>query len=139
MTAPIDTSILPDHVLSAILTVAKRRKVPAGRFAFRGHDYALQRVFNELRRECNSALLDAFVFSDTGPVPYSPILNDSVSKLQLSGLIGHENPDYEVLFLSRSAEAFYNTFVSLHLPPSHTTQLSHTSPPLSSISPPHPT
>src|SRR5260370_10021647 len=123
MTAPIDTSILPDHVLSAILTVAKRRKVPAGRFAFRGHYYALQRVFNELRRECNSAILDAFGFSDTGPVPYSPILNDSVSKLQLSGLIGRENPDYEVLFLRPAAEDFYDKFLSQQLSPGQMTEL----------------
>ncbi len=85
------------------------------RLAFRGHDTTLQRVFDELRGEHQFPLLDAFVFSDTGPVPYSPILNESVSKLQLSGLIGRENPDYEVLFLRPAAEDFYDHSLSLQL------------------------
>jgi hypothetical protein len=105
------SAILPDHVLSAILTLAKREsKEP--RFAFRGHDYQLQEVFSELTRMGKYPILSGFVFSDTGPEPYSPVLNESVSKLQLSGLIGRENPDYEVLFLRPAAEKFYDEILA---------------------------
>ena len=99
--------LLPDHVLSAILTLAKRES-GADRFAFRGHDFQLQEIFSDLARSGKYPILQSFVFSDTGPEPYSPVLNESVSKLQLSGLIGRENPDYEVLFLRPAAEKFYD-------------------------------
>src|SRR5260370_25517798 len=122
MTTTVTTPILPDHVLSGILTLAKRRK-GVERLAFRGHDATLQQVFDELRSERHFPLLEAFVFSDTGPVPYSPILNESVSKLQLSRLIGRENPDYEVLFLRPAAEDFYDKFLSQQLSPGHMTEL----------------
>lgn len=98
--------ILPDHVLSAILTLAKRRS-KADRFSFRGHDYEIQNVFAELSGKGYS-VLKPFVFSDRGPELYSPVLNESVARLQLSGLIGRENPDYAKVFLQPAAEAFYD-------------------------------
>jgi|SRR5579859_3004851 len=103
--ATTQPSLLPDHVLSAVLTLAKKR-TNKSRFAFRSHDYSLQGIFSELSG--SYPILSSFVFSDSGPEPFSPVLNDSVSRLQLSGLIGRENPDYEVVFLSPSAEAFYD-------------------------------
>ena len=96
-----------DHVLAAILTLAKKRSgLP--RLAFRGHDFELQEIFNDLSRTGKYPILRGFVFSDSGPDPYSPVLNESVSKLQLSGLIGRENPDYKVLFLRPAAERYYD-------------------------------
>src|SRR6266700_16520 len=95
--------ILPDHILSAVLALAKQELVKNDpsktRLAFRSHNFQFQEIFNELRQTDKYSLLDAFVFSDIGPEPYSPALNESVSRLQLSGLIGRENPDYEVVFL----------------------------------------
>jgi hypothetical protein len=98
------SDVLPDHLLGAILLLAKRASGKE-RFAFRSYDFKLQHVFDKLRR--NHPILNAFVFSDTGPEPYSPALNESVSRLQLSGLIGRENPNYEVVFVLDSAEKFY--------------------------------
>jgi len=103
-----EPNVLPDHILGAILTLAKKKRSPADRLAFRGHDFNLQLIFRELRQELDAPLLQRFVFSDSGPIPYSPILSESVSKLQLSGLLGRENPDYEVLFLMPAAEKFYD-------------------------------
>ena len=103
--ATTQPSFLPDHVLSAVLTLAKKR-TSKSRFAFRSHDYNLQGIFSALAG--HYSVLNSFVFSDSAPEPFSPVLNDSVSRLQLSGLIGRENPDYEVVFLSPAAEAFYD-------------------------------
>ena len=103
--------ILPDHVLSAVLTLAKREleKTPLyNRLAFRSHDFQLQAIFDQLQKTRKYPILDAFVFSDSGPEPYSPALNESVSRLQLSGLIGRENPNYEVVFLRAAADKFYD-------------------------------
>jgi len=36
------------------------------------------------------------------------MLNEAVSRLQLSGLIGRENPDYQVLFLHDAADRYYH-------------------------------
>ncbi len=98
-------AILPDHILAAVLTLAKRER-DQPRLAFRSHDFHLQDIFNDL---CSKyPILGAFVFSDTGPEPYSPALSESVSRLQLSGLIGRENPDYEVVFLRDAADRFFD-------------------------------
>jgi hypothetical protein len=105
------STFLPDHVLSAVLTLAERElrsKDPSKtRLAFRSHDFQLQEIFNQLRQCGKYSLLEPFVFSDSGPEPYSPALNESVSRLQLSGLIGRENPDYEVVFLRPAAVRFF--------------------------------
>jgi len=105
-------AFLPDHILSAVLTLAKQELGKAEqnpkRLAFRSHDFQLQEIFSELQKTKNYPILDAFVFSDDGPEPYSPALNESVSRLQLSGLIGRENPDYEVVFLRPAADRFYD-------------------------------
>lgn len=100
-------SILPDDILAAILTLAKEASGQE-RLAFRGHDSELQRVFRKLVREYHHPLMEQFVFSKGGPEPYSPILNESISRLQLSGLVGRENPDYEMLFLRPSAERYFH-------------------------------
>jgi hypothetical protein len=96
-----------DHILAAILALAKKESGQQ-RLAFRGHDFELQQIFSDLTGSGRFPILRSFVFSDTGPDPYSPVLNESVCKLQLSGLIGRENPDYEVLFLRPAAERFFD-------------------------------
>jgi hypothetical protein len=109
-------------VLSAILTLAKKESgMP--RFAFRGHDFQLQEIFSELARTDEYPILSTFVFADSGPEPYSPVLNESVSRLQLSGLIGRENPDYEVLFLRPSAEQFFHEVLEHEFSPVEIDQL----------------
>jgi hypothetical protein len=105
------SAVFSDHVLSAVLTLAERqlKKAPnTARLAFRSHDFQLQEVFSELQRTKKFPILEAFVFSDNGPELYSPALNESVSRLQLSGLIGRENPDYEIVFLRPAADRFFD-------------------------------
>jgi hypothetical protein len=103
-------AVLPDHILAAVLTLAKReilsKRPEETRFAFHSDDSQLQEIFSELQK--GHRILDPFVFSDSGPEPYSPALEESVSRLQLSGLIGRENPDYEVVFLQPSADGFFD-------------------------------
>jgi hypothetical protein len=101
------TDILPDHILAAVLTLAKRES-KSDRLAFRSHDFQLQEIFDRLQKTKKYPILEAFVFSDSGPEPYSPTLSESVSRLQLSGLIGRENPDYEVVFLRPAADRFFD-------------------------------
>jgi len=113
-------ALLPDHLLSAVLTLAKKQK-KVDRFAFRSHDYTLQKIFSELAG--GYSVLSPFVFSDSGPEPFSPVLNDSVSRLQLSGLIGRENPDYEVVFLTPAAEKFYDRILKPRLSATEVAQL----------------
>jgi hypothetical protein len=126
--ATAHTTILPDHVLSAVLVLAEQqfngRSSGHKRLAFRSHDYQLQEIFNSLRETNRYQVLDAFVFSDSGPEPYSPVLNESVSRLQLSGLIGRENPDYEVVFVQPAADRFFREVLSNEFAPSELQQLS---------------
>jgi hypothetical protein len=124
---PTSSPILPDHILSAVLTLAKRTLAESSketRLAFRSHDFQLQEIFNELQKTGRFPMLSEFVFSDSGPEPYSPALNESVSRLQLSGLIGRENPDYEVVFLRPAAEKFFDEVLRSRLHPKEISELS---------------
>ena len=124
-TSRVSHGLLPDDVLSAILTVAKEEsgKKSEDRFSFRGHDSRLQEVFYQLGREFDSPFVQEFVFSDRGPRPYSPILNESVSRLQLAGLLGRENPDYEVLFLHQAADHYFKDVLDAKLTDEERAQL----------------
>ncbi|HEX9349629.1 MAG TPA: hypothetical protein VF919_18810 [Gemmatimonadales bacterium] len=96
--------LLPDDILLAILAMAQKESGESY-FRFEGHDFDLQRVFRELTQEF-ALLRNYFVFSSGGPMPYSPSLTESVSRLQLSGMVGRENPEYEFLFLKPAANEY---------------------------------
>jgi hypothetical protein len=103
-------SLLPDDALSAILALASHH-VAGKRFAFRAHDSQLQDIFRELAEQYDF-LPTIFMFSSSGPKPYSPDLNDSIAKLQLAGLLGRENPDYQVIFLRPAAESYFKKILA---------------------------
>jgi len=110
----LDPETLPDDILAAIFTLAEHQ---AGeRLRFRGHDFDLQRIFKELADQF-PVVREHFVFSSTGPFPYSPVLAESISRLQLAGLIGRENPDFEFLFLKPSAVGYFDQLISKRLDP----------------------
>lgn len=96
--------VLADDVLGAVLTLAARQC--AKRLEFRAHDSTLQGVFRDLAGRFEY-LRRYFVFSDSGPEFYSPTLNESFARLQLAGLIGRQNPDYEIVFLRPAADDYY--------------------------------
>ena len=101
----------PDDILTAVLELARQEKAKDV-LEFRGHDEDLQDVFFDLSKQPQFSLLRSFVFSSSGPRPYSPALSDSVSKLQLAGLLGRQNPDYEVVFTMPSAHGYYEAVLS---------------------------
>ena len=105
-TQALQPSLLPDDALSAIFALAKHHIAVDKRFAFRAHDSQLQEIFRDLAEKYDF-LPKIFVFSTSGPRPYSPDLNDSIAKLQLAGLLGRENPDYQVIFLRPAAEGYF--------------------------------
>lgn len=103
--------LLPDDILTAILELAGQEK-GGDQFRFKGHDEELQKVFYELSGDASRTLLGSFVFSKSGPRPYSPALSDSVSKLQLAGLLVRQNPDYEIVFTTPAAKGYYESVLS---------------------------
>lgn len=111
----------PDDLLSAIFVLAERKKGEPLRF--QGHDFDLQQIFGKLSGK-HPILEKNYIFSNNGPLPYSPILNDSISRLQLSGLIGRENPDYHWVFLRPSAEAYFSQSLEPNLDENLKTELS---------------
>lgn len=109
------SNLRPDDVLGAILAMANQDKYKQGgkssRLTFKGHDSDLQRVFYDLVNRFHDPLMQVFVFSTKGPTPYSPILSDAISKLQLCGFVGRENPDYENLFIRDAAVDYYKSVI----------------------------
>jgi hypothetical protein len=115
-------ALLPDDILSAIFVLAQK-KTGGERLAFRGHDSQLQTVFRKLTRQYDFPLKNNFVFSNTGPIPYSPAISSSISRLQLSGFVGRENPDYEVLFVRPAAVQYFDSFLRRRLKNTQIAQL----------------
>lgn len=113
-------SLLPDDVLSAILALAEQAR--GKRLEFRAHDSKLQQVFRDLAEQFEY-VRSHFVFSDSGPERFSPTLNESFARLQLAGLIGRQNPDYEVVFLRPGAGSYYAQVLEPDLNPSAKEQL----------------
>jgi len=112
MTAMVRDSlpdILPDDILCVVLAIAEQER-GGQQLRFQGHDFDLQQVFGQLSKQY-PVLRQYFVFSNAGPIPYSPSLTESVSRLQLSGLIGRENPEYEFLFVKPAAREYFERVV----------------------------
>lgn len=112
-TSSSQPSLPPDDALSAILALATKQH-GGGRFAFRAHDSELQDIFRDLAQQYDW-LPEIFVFSSTGPRPFSPDLNDSIAKLQLAGLLGRENPDYQIIFLRPAAKSYFENVLAPRL------------------------
>lgn len=108
-------SLRADDVLSAILVLAAHH-LGSGTFQFRAHDSKLQRVFHDLAQSFAS-IGKTFTFSDSGPEAFSPILNESFARLQLAGLVGRQNPDYEMMFLRAEAAKYYDEILEPALAP----------------------
>lgn len=107
-----DADVLPEEILAALLYHAWKHARDQGRtgkdqrYQFRGHDYTIQKKFEELT-EHFPILKEYFPSARTGPDPFSPVLNDSITRLQLAGLIARQNPDYQVMLLNPEVKAFY--------------------------------
>ncbi len=105
MAADFAPRVRADDVLAAILALAERAS--GKHLEVRAHDSNLQKIFRDLVKRFDY-LRPHFVFSDSGPELYSPTLNESFARLQLAGLIGRQNPDYEVMFLRPAAMEYYS-------------------------------
>lgn len=109
------TDMAADDVLTAVFALAREGSNSQQQLTFRGHDSSLQRMFWKLKRTCRNRFLKPFVFSNRGPEPYSPVLSESISRLQLSGFVGRDNPDYEVMLVKPAAEDYFNRELRIHL------------------------
>ena len=112
--APGQKYVSPDDLLTAILALA-RKDSGQETFRFRGHDSDLQAIFRHLVDQSGSSLLSSFVYSYSGPEPYCPTLTEAVSRLQLAGLLGRENPDYQVILVRPAAGEYFDNVLRHHL------------------------
>lgn len=101
-----ENDVFPGDRLCTVLVLAKRR-LNSKDFSLKAHDYDLQRIFYRIDRQTRGKT--GFVFSNSGPVPYSPDLEEDITWLQFSGLTGR--PDLqspEILVLKPQGEAYFN-------------------------------
>jgi len=115
MTSTVDdkAEVLPDDILSAILTLAWEES-EQDRFSFRAHGYKLQEIFYDLSQE-HPLLQEFFVYSDTGPQPYSPALNEAITRLQFSGFLSRDCPDHEVMRVRPAAKEYFTAVLGKRL------------------------
>lgn len=76
-------------VLNAVFVLAERKKgcPKCGRLEFRAPEYELQKIFRHLGNKFEASPLSVFVYSNSGPEPYSPILGEALTHLIASGFV----------------------------------------------------
>lgn len=104
-------TVLASDILAAIFVNLKRHCEK--RQLFMKVDYnKFQRIFYELMLrdpESRQCLRNYFVFSDSGPAPFSPLLQKAIAELQLGGIICWPNTqEPDVMRLNPSAEDWYD-------------------------------
>ncbi|MDA2934041.1 hypothetical protein MYX82_06830 [Acidobacteria bacterium AH-259-D05] len=103
---------IPDDIVAAVLVRAADLCGEKEHFRFPATDSRLQDIMYALAQTGEGDFLKEFVFSDKGLKPYSPLLTEVISRLQLSGIIGRENPDFRVGFLREGAFAYVGQIIS---------------------------
>ncbi len=121
MIGQLRTTLQPDDVLGAVFALASQRE---GLHQFRAHDFNLQEVIHTLVSEEKYPLLvESFIFSDAGPKPFSPDLSEAMSRLQLSGLVGRENPEYITVLIKPAAKDYFEKVLRRVLSPEQIKEL----------------
>jgi len=105
MIGSLKKTVDPDDALGAIFALTSTR---SKKDTFRAHNQDLQRIFyNIVEEEGSEFLKERFIFSTSGPTPYSPALSEAMTRLQLSGLIGKDNPDYVNINIKPAANKYF--------------------------------
>lgn len=105
-----------EDILIAFFGVAKKI-TQRNEFAVEKADYEFQDLIHKLKANYPQ-LLEPFVFSNKGPLPYSPILDDSLENLRASGLLQRRSMhEPRNLMLTRSGERYFSERLeqALHL------------------------
>ena len=108
-----EDDLFPGDRLCAILVFAQR-KLGRKSVAFKARDYDLQRIFYRIDRQTRRG--SGFVFSNSGPEPYSPQLEEDLTYLQFSGLTSRpdlQNP--EILVLKPYTEDYFDKVLTRRL------------------------
>lgn len=97
--------VFAEDVLVALLYFAVQEREGDDLREFKSYDFDLQAIFSSLTEEY-PVLKKYFLFSKSGPKPFSPALNNALSELQLGGLIARQNPEYQVLVVKPTAQRY---------------------------------
>lgn len=98
-----------DIFLGILVNLSKKFVDPQKLLSLRCHGFRLQGIFSRLKMaDQKYKVMEPFVFSDAGPEPYCPILQESVDHLVLGGCISRPFVnDWEVLVLLPAGEKFF--------------------------------
>ncbi len=111
-----ETTLASDDVLCSVMVLAKRQsgKDP---FFVEANGPRLQEIFYEMSGSGHT-VLEGFVFSPNGPVPYSPVLEESLNRLQFSGFVSRRDPkNPDNLYVNPPAEKYTDRFMALETSP----------------------
>ena len=86
---------VPDDVVAGVLSFLKVNLIT-------GNAEPIHRTLSRLR--ANHAVLQDFTFSSTTRYPFSRLLEEVLTRLQLARVIGMDNPDYDRYRINTSAK-----------------------------------
>lgn len=98
-------SYVPSDILAGILCFLKGSR-------FSGDPEKIHSTIARLQR--HYSILDAFTFTRGDVYPFSRLLEDSLSILQRSRVIGMENPDYDTYRVEEESKQFVAENVLAH-------------------------
>ena len=96
-----------DFLIAVLVNI---KKASAGRQLFIDLDYnGFQELWDIIVRDYRfSYLKKLFVFSDSGPIPFCPILQEALEHLQLAGILcWPDRQEPNIMRLNPSAELYY--------------------------------
>lgn len=98
--------MLPSDKLCALFVLAGEE---LGIMEFRAHGYQLQESIHYLQQQDpDNSFFKDFIYSNDGLLPFSPILEESMSGLVLSGLVCRPyTDDWQIVRINPSAKEYY--------------------------------
>ena len=98
-----------DVFLGILVNLSKKFADPQKLLSIRAHNSRLQGIFYSLKMaDQKYDVMEPFVFSDSGPFPYCPVLEEAINQLILGGCISYPfTTDWEVIVLLPAGEKFF--------------------------------
>jgi hypothetical protein len=107
-----------NDALLGIFVLAKRNHCHGKKLELNIHNYQIHEIFRSIQERVGSTpILDRFIFSDSGPIPFSPPLEQVLFDLQCSGLTTRPDVQRWALWaLTESGERYFQE-IEKNIPP----------------------
>ncbi len=99
--------LFPTDIVEAILAELGKEIIPTDRDCL--HNYIYQ------CKDDHPDLLESFIFDELGGVVRSKILEDALTNLEISSLLGQKNPDFSIYEIKPELKSHYKKYIEVNI------------------------